>query len=322
MNARKLGSQSPAMSPAHNLPNGRRVFNLGSINVDHSYAVERFVAPGETLAATSYVRGAGGKGFNQSIALARAGAAVRHVGAVGPDGTWLQDRLAAEGVDVSAVRNAGEPTGHAIIQVTPAGENCILLHGGANLALRRDDVIEALRDARPGDRFLSQNETALIPEALHLARERGLEVWFNPAPISAAVNRDSLMCVDWLILNEAEGAELSGKTSPPEIVGALSALAPDRHIVLTLGAKGVFYRQGARLHSVPSPSVRAIDATAAGDTFIGYLVAATGAGLGIPEALVRAAAAAALSVTCRGAAESIPTAAEVNAFSNSEIRTA
>lgn len=294
-----------------------RVLNLGSINLDQVYSVPRFVHAGETLACTQYTRGAGGKGFNQSIALARAGMSARHVGAVGTDGTSLLDMLRVEGVDVSTVRVISEPTGHAIIQVTPDGENCILICSGANGALQWADVSTAINAGGAGDRLLCQNETVLVSEAISLAHDRGYEIWFNPAPMSAVVKQYPLSQVHGLIINHSEGTQLTGETEPQAITAHLSQQYPRMHVVLTLGANGVRYARGAVGNTINAPVVKAVDSTAAGDTFVGYLLAGLGSGSEIADALVRANAAAALAVTRPGAAQSIPTSREVDAFMRS-----
>lgn len=288
-----------------------RIFNLGSVNVDHVYRVAHFVRPGETLAATSYSRGAGGKGFNQSIALARAGAAVCHIGATGGDADWLRTRLQAEGVEILHLARTGEPTGHAVIQVSDAGENSIVLHGGANLAVTPQAVSLAIAGARPGEWFLCQNETSSVPEALRIARAAGLHVCFNPAPMSPEVTSYPLECVDWLIVNETEGAELSGEELPARIVARLRDSWPGTSILLTLGAEGAICADAECVVRVPAPAADPVDTTAAGDTFVGYFLGTLAAGGTVRDALRWAVEAAAITVTRPGAADSIPLRSEV-----------
>jgi ribokinase len=288
-----------------------RVLNLGSLNVDHVYHVPHFVRPGETLAAASLALLPGGKGFNQSVALARAGATVVHGGRYGRGAAWLRDRLAQEGVDTSRLLAADVEAGHAVIQVDAAGQNSILLFGGANRAVTAADLPAFLAGAGPGDFFLAQNETAAVPEALALARERGLAVCFNPAPMGAEVRDYPLDAVDWLFVNETEAAELGGAEPLP----ALHARCPRAHVVLTLGANGVLCLPpgpGATPIRAAAPRVAAVDTTAAGDTFIGYFLAAVAAGRDLAPSLERACRAAALSVTRPGAADSIPLSRELD----------
>lgn len=290
------------------------ILNLGSVNIDHVYRVAHFVRPGETLAGDAYRRGVGGKGLNQSVALAKAGARVSHLGRVGADGVWLWDWLRARGVDVVLYEPAETATGHAIIQVSPAGENAILLHAGANHRITLDDISPALARRPRGDHFLCQNETSGVPEALAAARARGLVTWFNPAPFHPSVADYPLDCVDWLIVNETEGRELSGENEADAdaIVAALRVRTPRARIVLTLGSRGVVCAEGNQVYRVSPPPVRVVDTTAAGDTFIGYLAAGILAGLTTPWALDRACRAAAISVSRFGAADSVPSAREVD----------
>ncbi len=287
------------------------ILNLGSINLDHVYQVPRFVRPGETLSSEGYALGFGGKGFNQSIALARAGAGVAHAGAVGADGCELLARLRAEGVDASRVTEVGGATGHAVIQVDPSGQNAIVIHGGANARVTPENFDAFFNGFGSGDHFLCQNETSSVPDALARARTEGLTVWFNPAPVTAAVASYPLEAVDWLIVNETEGSALSGAETPESIVETLRNRFPHLSVVLTLGGKGVVIASGGSYSRIPAERVEAVDTTAAGDTFIGYFIAAVVDGADLEDAARRAARAAAVCVTRPGAADAIPRVAEL-----------
>lgn len=284
-----------------------KILNLGSLNIDYVYRMERIVFSGETLASTAFSRGAGGKGLNQSIALARAGAEVCHAGCLGREADWLRELLHAERVDTARLQSVDQPAGHAIIQVDAAGRNAIVLHGGANLALEPDRFPGLFEDFGSGDWFLAQNETSGVPEALALARARGLTVCFNPAPMDAAVAGYGLAAVDWLVVNEHEGGELGGGKAPADILRGLRKLCPRATLILTLGAAGAW---GAPPDGGPvfvaAPKVPAVDTTAAGDTFIGYLLAASMQGATLQAALELACRAGAVCVTRAGAAASIP----------------
>lgn len=287
------------------------IYNFGSINIDHVYKVGHFVRPGETLASAFYRREPGGKGFNQTIALARAGAMVSHIGASGPDGIWLREMLTHEGADASHLRESPEPTGHAIIQISDSGENAIILHGGANRSLGTDGVRAALNSAPRGAWFLTQNETDSVPEAIRLSHERRLTVCFNAAPMDRGVLEYPLGMVDWLIVNETEGGEISGQAHPDAIAETLASRYPSMGLVLTLGSDGVLCRKDGRTIRLPAPKVAVVDTTAAGDTFTGYFLAAMAASQDLHSALARAIRAAALTVTRPGAAHSIPRASEL-----------
>ncbi len=289
-----------------------RILNYGSLNLDHVYRVDHFVAPGETLASLAYARHCGGKGGNQSLALARAGAAVWQAGKIGPDGLVLRETLAAAGVDVSLLHTDGSATGHAIIQVNRDGENAILLHGGANREIGEDEAAEALARFGPGDLLLLQNEISAIPAILRQAKARGMAVAFNPAPLGPEVAGYPLDCVDLFILNEIEGGQLSGESTPEAIIAALRGRFPAADILLTLGAQGArFAGADGSMVDMAAERVQAVDTTAAGDTFIGYFLARRAVGDPPATALRIAGHAAAICVTRPGAAESIPVLAEV-----------
>jgi len=291
-----------------------KILVFGSINIDHVYQVEHFVRPGETLASTGYQRFCGGKGANQAVALARTGIATFMAGKIGRDGEWTRDYLARAGVDVSGVQIWEGPSGVAIIQLTPQGENSILLLGGANHTITVEDVDAGLRSFSAGDLLLAQNEISSMPDVLRKAKEKGLKVFFNPAPMNSTVKTYPLDCVDYLIVNETEGMELTGKTSPKDSLVALRKDFPHAAIVQTMGSEGVLYADESGEMHIPALRVKAVDTTAAGDTFIGYFMASLASGMEVRTSLERATSAAALKITRMGAVLSIPTAEEVDAF--------
>ncbi len=301
-----LAPRSPASRVSTYTASGNAmttVYNIGSINIDHRYALEHFPAPGETLAASAYTRSLGGKGCNQSVALARAGAHVAHVGAIGPGDEWIEDTLRAEGIDTRHVARISTETGHAIVMVERSGENSILIHPGANRALSAEQVESALRSASPGDWALCQCETNRVGETLSLARELGLRTAFNPAPFSAAVVAD-LPGLDLLVVNALEADSLAGA------LGCAVEAIPVAMLVVTRGGDGCStYCDGQRL-DVPAFPVVATDTTCAGDTFIGYALAGLAAGADLAATLRLASAAAAICVTRPGAVDAIPARAE------------
>ena len=282
------------------------IYNLGSINIDHSYRMDHLPAPGETIAALTLQTGLGGKGANQSIAISRAGGAVRHIGSIGPEGQWTVHRLAADGVDVTHVVQGEVPTGHAIIAVDDAAENAIILFPGANWQVTADQVETALGSAQPGDWLLLQNETSAGVEAARLARGRGLKVCYCAAPFDPEAVRDILPFTDLLSVNEVEEAQL--RAALPH--GALDGI--DR--LVTYGSRGAAYIAGAAATRVEAFEVTPVDTTGAGDTFLGYALAGIDAGRPLEVALTRASAAAAIQVTRPGAAEAIPMGDEVDTF--------
>ncbi len=288
------------------------ILNFGSVNIDHVYRVAHLVRPGETIASRDYRQFSGGKGFNQSIALARAGAAVNHAGRIGADGVWLRDQLAEEGAGVGFLEVMDGPSGHAIIQVDAQGENAIILFGGANQTITPDDAGEILNHFGPGDWLLLQNEISSMREILQLAEERGLRVVFNPAPMGAEVLDYPLDGVSIFILNEIEGEAFTGASEPDAILTGMRRHFPTATVVLTLGADGAIYDDGVQPIAVPAQKVEAVDTTAAGDTFIGYFLAGLNAGDTPQPALEGATRAAAICVPRPGAAPSIPRRGEVS----------
>jgi ribokinase len=288
-----------------------RILNFGSINIDRVYRVPHIVRPGETLSGTSLSTFAGGKGNNQSIALARAGTPVFHAGAVGPDGAWIVRDLQSAGADVQFVRTVTEPTGHAIIQVADSGENSIVLFPGANRTVTPQVIRDTIAHFGKGDILLLQNEINAIPEIMEAAHKAGMRIWFNPAPFDNAVADYPLPLVDCLIVNEIEAAGLAATGTAGPAMDSLARQFPRADILMTLGSRGATLRHGTREWSVPAPAVKAVDTTAAGDTFIGYYAAASLRNHSPEQCLVLACKAAAIAVTRRGAAASIPEAREV-----------
>jgi ribokinase len=284
------------------------ILTIGSVNIDHVHRVTALPGPGETVPDRGYARGLGGKGANQSLAARLAGAEVRHAGAIGADGDWCRARLAAAGIDVADLDTVEAATGHAVILVDDAGENLIVVHGGANRALNVALVERAIGRAAAGDWLLLQNETNLVVEAARAGRAAGLRVAYAAAPFDPAATAEVVPHVDLLAVNALEAAQLAGHLgTAPETFGAPVLL-------ITEGSRGARCWSGAGEIRQAAFAVEPVDTTGAGDTFLGYFLAGLDGGLAVAEALRRAAAAAAIQVTRPGAAEAIPAAAEVDAF--------
>ena len=290
------------------------VINFGSINVDHVYQVDHFVQPGETLASSDYKRLLGGKGANQSIALARAGSDVWHVGKINEEDAGFKQTMIRENINCKFVSCTETASGHAIIQVTPSGENAIVLFGGANHELSPKDIMQALDGAKPSDWVLTQNETSAIDQVLIQAKEKGLKVAFNPAPMTESVKHLPHQCIDLLIVNEVEAEEISGHDKLDKIEEYFRREWPHAEVIITLGKAGVRMLKRDKTIDMPAFEVTAVDTTAAGDTFIGFFLSAYSAHSDSKTALLRACAASALAVTKAGAAQSIPSKEEVNRF--------
>ncbi|EST33957.1 ribokinase [Streptomyces niveus] len=306
------------------------VFVVGSLNADQLLEVPAFPAAGETVLASDVLITAGGKGGNQAVAAARAGAAVVMIGALGDDahGVLVRRALTESGVDTGWVRTAeGTHTGTAVVAVEAGGENRIIVASGANARLTRQDVEAGLAGAAPGDLVLLQLETpvAVVAHAARFAKERGATVVLNAAP-APADNGCLTTDIDVLVVNQVEMravAELvgagAGPGGPVDVTGADVAgtvLATSRTlncvVVCTTGAGGAYVNVGDRVAHIPAVQVTAVDTTAAGDTYTGYLAAALARGeTDLTTALTTASAAAAVTVTRRGAMASIPHAQEI-----------
>lgn len=291
-----------------------KILNFGSLNLDYVYAVDHMVRPGETEAASKRETFCGGKGLNQSIALARAGAPVYHAGCIGPEGEPLQKALEDSGVDTRFVRRIGTPTGHAVIQVDVSGQNCILLYGGANQEISGELVDETLAYFAPGDMLLLQNEINRLEEIVEKAYRKGMVIALNPSPIGETVRRLDLSKITYILCNEIEGAELTGKEEPQQILDVFRARFPGSRIVLTLGKRGALYDDGETRCETPIYPVKAVDTTAAGDTFTGFFLSGILRGCPPAEAMDTASRASSLAVSRKGASVSIPTLDEVLAL--------
>lgn len=288
-----------------------KIYNLGSLNIDYVYSVPHFVQPGETLSSTRLQLFPGGKGLNQSVALARAGAQVVHGGCIGESGAFLKEILHSAGADVTWVRTGPEQTGHAIIQVDASGQNCILLFPGANHTFTPEFVDQILSGAQAGDILLLQNEINCLSYIFEAAHRRGMQIAFNPSPFRQELLELPLQYVGWWLCNEIEGAQLTGKQDPQQILDAMAARFPESKIVLTLGKDGCLCQSGDVQYSQPIFPVTAVDTTAAGDTFTGFFLACIADGKAVPEALRIASRASSIAVSRMGASASVPTLAEV-----------
>jgi ribokinase len=291
----------------------KKILNIGSINIDYVYDVDYFVRPGETISSKALEFFPGGKGLNQSVALARAGGKVCHAGRVGADGTSMVEMMKSAGVDVSLVDTTGSSTGHAIIQVNSAGENCIILHAGANHELGEDFIDRALSGFGEGDFVTLQNEVNNMPYIMKASAEKGLTIAFNLAPFGPEIKNYPLDLVDYFLVNETEGAGVSGESEPEAIMREMARLFPKSAVVLTIGHDGVLYRDSKEILSHGIYSVPVVDTTAAGDTFTGFFISSVAEGKPTGEALRIASVASSIAVSRKGASSSIPTLAETMA---------
>jgi ribokinase len=293
-----------------------KILNYGSLNIDYTYSVDHFVRGGETMSSEEMHVFSGGKGLNQSIALSKSGAEVWHAGAIGTgDGDFLIRQLKEAGVNTEYISVLDGKTGHAIIQKAKDGGNCILLFGGANQQITREMVDGVMDHFEKGDYLVLQNEISEIGYIMERAREKGMVLVFNPSPMDDKISSYPLEYVDYFLLNEIEAGDICGEQgSSEELLQKLSDKFPASKIVLTLGGDGSLYRDGQRILTQGIYKVPVVDTTAAGDTFTGFLIGGLVQGLDAGEALDLAAKAAAIAVSRPGAAPSIPSREEVEAF--------
>jgi ribokinase len=299
-----------------------KVVVLGSINVDTTYHVERFPQPGETISAKNKSSAPGGKGANQAVAAVRSGAQTSFVGAVGSDneGSYMLEALKENNIDVHHIMvDKYHGTGTAAITLDANGQNDIMIYGGANQAMTTD-VLAGIEDVLDGADFLiSQFETPqeVTLAAFKLAKEHGVTTILNPAPAHDIIP-ELLSYTDVIAPNESECALLTGIEVADEESMLKSAeyfqKRGVKHLLITLGSRGVFYATPEGHGLVPAFKVKAVDTTAAGDTFIGALSSQLKDDLSnVADALVYAQRASSLTVQQMGAMPSIPTADKVKA---------
>lgn len=288
-----------------------KILNFGSVNIDWVFHLTEMVRPGQTIAASAVERYPGGKGFNQSLALAKAGAETFHAGMVGEDGLWLRRLLEEAGVDCGGLRTLSTDTGSAFIQVDCRGQNGIVLNGGANRENTRAFCDQVLARFSPGDLLLLQNEINEVGYLIDRGKELGMTVVLNPSPMDGSILSCPLSKVDWFIMNEDEGQRLTGEQDPEKILTCMADRYPDAGAVLTLGEAGAAASCGGQRFMQRACPADVVDTTGAGDTFTGFFFARLMAGDSIPSCLETAALAASIAVSRKGAGTSIPALEEV-----------
>ncbi len=283
-----------------------KIYNIGSLNIDYVYNVDHFVTAGETLSSKSMSVFPGGKGLNQSVALSKAGAKVIHGAVVGEDSTLLLDTLVKADVDISRIDKVKGNCGSAIIQVDKNGQNCILLFVGTNHCIDKAYIKKFLFDAKENDILLLQNEINNLDLIFELAHKKGMQIAFNPSPFDNEILKLPLSYVKWWFCNEIEGAAIFGSSNPKDTAKAFVKRFPNSNLILTLGENGsVFINRDSYIEQ-PIYKAKAIDTTAAGDTFTGYFLAAITKGEDVSTALKIAAKASSITVSRLGASASIP----------------
>lgn len=288
-----------------------KVLNFGSLNLDYVYQVDHIIIPGETQSTKSRNTFCGGKGLNQSIALAKAGIPVYHAGQIGEGGEILLEACEKNGVHTDFIKKIDGPSGHTVIQVDKNGQNSILLFGGANRSITRAFVDEVLGNFEKGDIILLQNEVNELDYIIDTAYEKGMMIILNPSPFDSALETCDLSKVSLFLVNEIEGFQITGEKEPEQILAKIKELYPKAKIVLTLGGDGSIYQDETGIYKQGIFKVKAVDTTAAGDTFTGYFISSILDGTPVEEGLKLAAKASAIAVSRPGATDSIPLREEV-----------
>ena len=296
-----------------------KVLCFGSLNIDYTYKVDHFVQKGETISSQGLQVFSGGKGLNQSTALAKAGVEIYHAGAVGRDGEFLLEQLRDVGVHTENVAVLTEVrSGNAIIQNDAEGDNCIILYGGANQAVTREQADAVIGKFSAGDYIILQNEISELAYIMETAHKKGMRIVLNPSPMNDKILALPLEKVDLLMLNEVEAGQILGtdETDGDVLMEKLLKRFPEMKFVLTLGSQGSIYGDKRQKIKQSAYRVKAVDTTAAGDTFTGFFIGSLVKGLSVEQAMDIASRASAIAVTRAGAAPSIPTWDEVEAIKN------
>ena len=288
-----------------------KVLNFGSLNLDYVYQVESILIPGETQASKSRQIFCGGKGLNQSIALAKAGIPVYHAGLIGEGGEPLLEVCKENGVNTEFIRQIPGPCGHTVIQVDRNGQNCFLLFGGSNRSMTKEFVDSVLDSFDEGDIILLQNEINELDYIIDRAYEKKMMIILNPSPFDSALEKCDLSKISLFLMNEIEGFQITGEKEPDRILAKVKELYPKAKVVLTLGGDGSVYQDETGIYRQGIFKVKTVDTTAAGDTFTGYFISSVIDGMPVQDGLKLAAKASAIAVSRPGATASIPVRSEV-----------
>jgi len=288
-----------------------KILNFGSCNIDYVYSLDHIVGVGETETTYMLETFPGGKGLNQSIAVAKAGGEIFHAGCVGCDSDILTEILLKNSVNISYLSRTDKKNGHAIIQVSDKGENSIFLYPGSNEMIKKDYIDLVLKDFGQGDIILLQNEISNVDYIVERAYQKQMCVILNPSPFNEKLNKIDFNKLTYIILNEVEAKAIAGYDIPEGNLTCIKNKYKNLKVVLTLGSNGCIYSDSLCEFYQPAFKVNAVDTTAAGDTFTGYFIAGLSRGSDYQTILKMASAASAIAVSRKGAAPSIPDKSEV-----------
>ena len=288
-----------------------RILNFGSCNIDTVYNVSNIVRPGETISAVSVKSFPGGKGLNQSVAIAKAGVPVYHAGCIGENDLKTLSVLKMAGVDTTNIKRVEEHTGQAFIQVDMRGQNAIIVHPGANAKITKEEIDRVINKFDAGDILLLQNEISNLFYLINVAAEKGMRIVLNPSPFDEKLREIDLTKLYCVVLNETEATEWIKTKKPYDFLTFAREKYPKLKVLLTLGKQGSRYLDNGQIYHQFAFKVPTVDTTAAGDTFTGYFVAGLFQDKETWINLKEASAAAAIAVSREGAATSIPVRKEV-----------
>lgn len=289
-----------------------KILVFGSCNIDFVYSVDSIVSPGETVSAGELQKHPGGKGLNQAIALARAGAKVFFAGKIGENGLFLKKLAEKNGIDTDYLKVSDCDSGHAIIQVDKNGENSIIVFGGANSQIDNAFCDDVLKNFESGDIIVLQNEISNLEYIIEKSYEKGMKIFLNPSPITESVKNIDFNKLHCLIVNETEAKEIFGITNKDEFVKEITDKHPKICAVMTLGKNGSMCVENGKEFIAPAVKTNVVDTTGAGDTFTGYFIHFSTQGISPEKCLKTANTAAAIAVSKNGAASSIPKFDEID----------
>lgn len=292
-----------------------KVLVYGSVNIDRVFSVDHIILPGETLKSSRMSLSAGGKGANQSVALARAGSDVWFAGKTGDDAAWIIKTMEEAGVHTEYLCHTDHPNGQTVIQLDRHKQNSIIVLPGSNGEIEQSEIDAVLPHFEEGDCLVLQNEIPHIGYLIDKASEKNMYIVFNPSPLTDDIPTLPIDKVNLLVVNEIEGASLAGLQPDAdfdEILVKLEEKYPSTEIVMTVGSKGAYYRFDKDIVFSSGVKVKAVDTTGAGDTFLGYFLTYKNEGRKIETCLGDACYAAGIAVSRFGAMQSIPLRSEVD----------
>lgn len=288
-----------------------KILNIGSLNLDYVYSVDHITLVKETQNSTKVEIFAGGKGLNQSIALSNAGFEVFHAGFIGDGGNMLLETCVKNNINTKFLEKTTEKAGNAIIQVDKDGNNCIILYGGSNQMLTTEYIDKVLSNFGKDDVIILQNEVNLIDYIIDKAYDLGLKIVLNPSPFDDKILKCNLEKVWLFMVNEVEGEQISKKSNPKEILKFFQETFKNSQVVLTLGENGAYFANSNEIFFQDIIKTTVVDTTAAGDTFTGFFIYGFLNNYGIEKSLKLATKASSITITRKGASDTIPKICEI-----------